>query len=182
MGMFEKDDRGVERCQRVKEAAIENVTGDPSKGYHNAKAICNRPASLNISENRKFCSDCDKQAPVGNVNPRVTNSAGIKLSKKELEECGVTEDPSLKPAPAKKVRAERKPREAKPAVEAKVSKVKKDAVTLEVSLSLLEENEDVAAILIRRTIEAFGELPVTNFAESKRLIKLEEKLRSLLES
>lgn len=179
-----RDKQGVERCQRIVEAVLANDAKDPMQGFKKVRAHCNKPVTLSISEGGKTCPSCEKQPPIGWASPRVTNAAGVRLTPKELEECGVTdgEDPSLKAAPVvKPVRAQRKPREAKPAVEAKVKKeVKKDVVLLEVPLSVLEENADVAATLIEKTIEAFGQLPVTNFAESKRLIKLEEKLRSML--
>lgn len=171
--------REIEVCKKVINATVENVPGDPSKGYKSVPSYCNRPVVLNVSENMKMCPRCDKQAPIGNVHPRITNAAGVRLTPKELEECGVTEDTSLL-APVAKPKV-KKPKEAKKAVEAKVKKeIRKDVVILEVPLSVLEENGDVAATLIRRTVEAFGSLPTTNFAESKRLIKLEEKLLALL--
>lgn len=171
--------REIEICKKIINATVENVPGDSTKGYKTVPSYCNRPVVLSIADGIKMCPRCDKQPPVGNVHPRVTNSAGVKLTPKELQECGVTEDTSLL-APAKQPKI-KKPREAKKAVEAKVKKeIRKDVVLLEVPLSVLEENEDVAATLIRRTVEAFGDLPTTNFAESKRLIKLEEKLLALL--
>lgn len=184
MGEVLRNQNNAEICSRVKEIAVENVPKHPQQGFHYEKRICSRPLVLNISENRKTCPDCEKPAPIGNVNPRTINSKDIGLTKKELEECGITDgkEPAYKEAKVEKVRQPRKPKEAKLAVEAKVSKKSKDVVLLEVPLATLEGNVDVARALIEKTIDAFGQLPVTNFAESKRLIKLEEKLRGLLEA
>jgi len=181
-----RDKQGVERCHRVVETVVANDPKDPTQGFTRTKAYCNKPVTNNIAEGGKTCPACEKQPPIGWASPRITNAAGVKLTPKELEECGVKDgqDPSLTAtAPVKRVRVQRKPKESKPAVEAKVKKeIKKDTVLLEVPLSILEENGDVAKTLIEKTIDAFGQLPVTNFAESKRLIKLEEKLRGLLEA
>jgi hypothetical protein len=186
MSNIERDEQGVDRCHRVVKAVVPNNPKNPTEGYRRIDAYCNKPVTFSVAERRKVCPDCDKQPPVGNVQPRTINAAGVSLTAKELEECGVTDgkDPSLNP-PAEKepAKAAPKPRAKKLAVEAKVKKeVKRDVVTLEVPLSVLEENGDVAAVLIQKTMDAFGTLPVTNFAESKRLIKLEEKLRGLLEA
>ncbi len=178
---IKRDQQGVDRCQHIISTVMQNDPKNAALGFKKVQAYCNKPVTFSVSEGRKICPECDKQPPVGWVNPRITNSAGVSLTKKELEECGVKdgEDPSLKIVVPIKI--EKKKREAKIAVEAKVKKeIKKDVVSFDVPLSVLEENGDVAAILIQRTIDAFGKLPVTNFSESKRLIKLEEKLRALL--
>jgi hypothetical protein len=167
--------REIEVCGRVVDAVVENVTGDPSKGHKTIQAYCSRPLVLNIAENAKMCPQCDKQPPIGNVHPRITNAAGVILTKKELEECGVTgKDPSQIPTKVPK-----KTKEAKKAVEAKVSKVLKDSITISITLDLLEQSEDVARTLIVGASQALDKLPVTNFAESKRLIRLQEKLDAL---
>lgn len=178
-----RNGRGAEVCRRVRKIAVQNVPGDDSKGYHYIDAYCGKPVVHSISEGGKTCSECEKPPVIGWPRPKVTNAAGVVLTNRELQECGVKDgqDPSLKEAPPKPTA--RKLREPKKAVEAKVKKEpKKDVVSLEVPLSVLEENGDVARILLLKTIEAFGTLPVTNFAESKRLIKLEEKIRAMLEA
>lgn len=168
--------REIEVCGRIIDAVVENVPGNPAKGHKTVRSYCSRPLVLSISENAKMCPQCDKQPPIGNVHPRTTNAAGISLTKKELEECGIKgTDPSLILTKALK-----KTREAKKAVEAKVSKVKKDTVTIEVELSTLEGAADIAALFIMRASEALNSLPTPTLAESKRLIKLQEKLDSLL--
>lgn len=169
------DGNGVERCQNVIETAIENVKNQPEKGYHQAKAYCNQPMTLSVAQKRKICPRCHKEPVVGWPEPRVTNAAGVVLTPKELEQCGVKDgqDPSLRAAKTK-------PMEATLAVEAKVSESKKDEVVLKIPLSELEVSGDVAASLVRKVIEAFGSLPTSNYAESKRIMKLEEKLEALL--
>lgn len=174
---FKKDDRGVERCTRIATFAIQNIADDPSKGYHNEQAVCNWPIATRMSDGVRGCSRCDREPAVGNVKPRITNAAGISLTDKELKECGVTKDTSKEAA--KKI--SKKLNEAtKKAVEAKVSKVKKDELVLVISLQHLESDADIAALLIKKASAALDELPVTNFAESKRLIRLQEKLEALV--
>jgi hypothetical protein len=172
------DERGVERCMTIKEAAIENVKGDPSKGYHYAKAYCNQPMALSVSEKRKICPSCYKEPVVGFPTPRTTNANGVVLSPKEMEECGLNPDGTRIDGKPIAVSVPHKLIEAPQAVEAKV--VKKDEVSITVTLNELAEGEDIAALLIRRVIDGMDNLPVTNFGESKRLIKLQEKLQSLL--
>lgn len=171
---------GAEVCPRSKDVAVENIAQHPESGFHYEKRICSRPLTLSISENRKVCPDCERPAPVGNVHPRTINSRDIRLTQKELSECGVKEDVVAVPVAPK--RAPRKPRELKPAVEAKVSKNKKDCVVIEIDLVTMEKTEDIAALLIRLASNGLNDIPVTNFGESKRLIKLQEKLESLLEA
>lgn len=174
---IKRDDRGVDRCNRIVNIAVPNVPNDDTKGYHNTPMHCGMPIVQRISDGVKGCPRCDKEPAVGNVHPRTINSAGISLTQKELEECGVKTDKSLEKVSKPIIK---KLKEAKKAVEAKVSKVKKDEVVLVVSLGSLESNADIAALLIKKASEALDALPVTNFAESKRLIKIQEKLESLV--
>jgi len=173
-----RNERGADVCHRIVEVAVENVTGDASKGFHYVKAYCNQPVILNISENQKMCPKCDKIPPVGNVHPRVTNAAGVKLTPKELAECGVTEDTSL--IKVESIKVTKKSKEKKP-VEGKVKKVNKDEINLSFTLDSLEGDTDVASYLIKATINAMDNLPTPTLAESKRLIKLQERLQKLLE-
>jgi len=170
-----RDERGAERCARKIMKAVPNVMGDDSKGYHNVEAICNAPITVRISDNVKGCPNCDKEPPVGNVKPRTINSNAIHLTPAELKECGVTEN-ITHPVVAPVVIQEK----ATTVEGTKMSEVRKDTIRFEVSLETLEGDIDVAAFLIQRASESLDELPVTNFKESKRLIKLQEKLESLL--
>lgn len=173
--LVQRDQQGAERCRRVKRGVVQRDKNNPAAGFIATDVYCNKPMLMSIAEKRKLCPDCDKPPVVGNPQPRVTNAAGVTLTKKELEECGVQDgvDPSTVPQ-------ETKPIEAAIAVEAKVSEVKKDAVVLTVPLAELEGDIDVAAYLIRKVIEGFGTLPTPTYAESKRVMKLETKLEGLL--
>lgn len=173
-----RDDRGVDRCNRTVMKAVHNVPNDDSKGFHNVPAICSMPIVQRISDGVKGCPHCDREPAVGNVHPRTTNAAGVALTAAELKECGVSEDTSLKAS--KPVKAPKKPSEKK-AVEAKVYKTKKDIVEFAVTLDSLEQTEDLSRLLIKAASDGLDKLPVTNFAESKRLLRLQERLEKLLE-
>lgn len=180
MAIVRDKTRGINVCDNVIQAAVENVKGDASKGFHYVAAKCNQPATLSVSENAFICPKCDgsKITPVGWIRPRTINAKDIRLTSGELKQCGLTEDPTLKdPVPIKK---ERKPKEAKKAVEAKVSKTKKDELSFVVQLSELESGEDVAALLIKKAITALDGLPTPTLAESKRLIRVQEKLEAMV--
>lgn len=173
------DERGAERCMRVKTGAVENIKGDPSKGYHQAKVYCNKPMLMSVALKRKICPDCEKPPGEGFPEPRITNAGGVVLTVKEMEECGLKPDGTR--IDGKEIKKATAPIEAQPqAVEAKVE-VKKDEVTLIVPLSELAAAEDVPSYLIRKVIEGFGSLPTPTYAESKRVMKLEEKLEALLQ-
>lgn len=169
-----RDDRGVYRCARKIMKAIPRVLGDDSKGYYNAEAICNAPITTRMSDGVKGCPNCDKEPPVGNVHPRTTNSAGISLTPAELKELGLTED-KIPAAPKHVTETQTSPVEG-----TKMSEVRKDVIAFEIPLDVLESDVDVAALLIKSASNSLDLLPVTNFKESKRLIKLQEKLESLL--
>lgn len=172
-----RDAQGANRCRRVKKGVVLRDKKNPNSGYVPADVYCNKPMLLSVADNRNICPDCEKEPPIGWVKPKITSAADIKLTKRELEECGFKDgiDPSsLPPSEAPKEI------EATVAVEAKVSEVKKDAVVLTIPLTELEGDADIAALLIQKVVASFGTLPVTNYAESKRLMKLEEKLEALL--
>ena len=173
------DERGVERCRVIKETAIPNVANDPSKGYHQAKAYCNQPMMLNIAERRKVCPSCYKEPVVGNPQPRVTNAAGVVLTVKELEECGLNPDGTRIDGKEIAVTKTTEAPVGPQTLEAKVE-IKKDEVTITVTLADIESGADIAALLIKRVSEGMDKLPVSNFGESKRLIRLQEKLEALL--
>lgn len=175
-----RDQQGVDRCHRVVKTVMPNDPKNPAMGFKPIEAYCNKPVTFSVSERRKVCPDCDKQPPVGWVAPRKTNASDTPLTPKEMEECGLNPDgtridkkPVTRSLPNPTV-------EAPKAVEAKVSQVNADGINVYVSLAEIEGGNDIAALLIRRVSQAMDTLPVTNFGESKRLIKLQEKLESLL--
>ncbi len=129
------DQQGVERCQNVIQAAIENVKGHPEKGYRQAKAYCNQPMTLSVSEKRKICPRCYKEPVVGFPEPRVTNASGVGLSAKEMEECGLNPD-GTRIDGKEIVRVSAETPEISKAVEAKVES-KKDEVILSTFTALI---------------------------------------------
>lgn len=179
MSEIKRDQQGVDRCQRVVEAVMQNDPKNPQNGFTKVKAYCNKPITFSVSEGRKVCPDCDKQPPIGWVNPRTTNASATGLTVKEMEECGLNPDGTRIDGKLITRVAPKQTIEAPQAVEAKVE-VKKDTITIDVTLDEIQAGEDIAALLIRRVSESMDKLPVTNFGESKRLIKLQEKLETLL--
>ena len=181
--LIKRDKQGVERCQRVIDTVAANDPKDPTKGFKPVKAYCNKPMTLSVSENRKICPDCEKQPVVGlppGFTPRILNAASTPLTPKEMEECGLNPDGTrIDGKPIHEAKAPTQTVEAEQPVEAKVE-VKKDEVVLSIPLKDLEGQGDVAAYLIRKVIEGFGTLPTPTYAESKKIMKLEEKLESLL--
>ena len=171
-----RDERGVDRCNRKVFTAVQKVVGDDSKGYRNVEAYCGQPIVQRISDGAKGCPRCDKEPPVGNVHPKTINAASISLTPKELEECGLKEDYTKLSI----INPETNITVPELAMEAKPMEAKKDEIILTIPLSVLEGNKDVAADLIKRASAALDDLPVTNFKESKRLIKLQERLEALL--
>lgn len=176
-----RNERGADVCHKVVKAAVNNVPGDDSKGFHYVDAYCNKPVILNISQGGKMCPSCDKEPPVGNVHPRTINSSMTALTPKEMQDCGLYPDGTpINPKAAVIVRQEAKLEEAIKAVEAKVSEVKKDVVVMEITLDRLEGAEDITAVALTAIIHGMDKLPVSNFAESKRLLRLQEKIEKLM--
>lgn len=173
-----RDERGIDRCNRKVFKAVQKVAGDDSKGYKNVESYCRQPIVQRISDGVRGCPSCDKEPAVGNVHPRTTNANNIALTPKEMEDCGLNPDGTRidgKIIEQKSVEVATIPVEG-----IKVSEVKKDEINLSISLVDLESDRDIAAFLIKQASEALDSLPVTNFKESKRLIRLQEKLESLL--
>jgi hypothetical protein len=175
---IKRDDRGVDRCNRRIMTAVPNVLGDDSKGYHNVESFCGMPIVQRISDGVKGCPRCDKEPAVGNVHPRTTNAAGVKLTPAELKECGLTED--LSSVIIKEI--DKKVIDLLPAVEATMSEIKKDVVSLDIKLEEIEASNDVVRLLVQRVVDNMDSLPTPTLKESKRLIKLQERLVKLLEA
>ena len=166
-----RDDRGVDRCARTVAHAVHNVPNDDSKGFHNVVGPCGMPITQRISDGVKACPRCDKEPATGNPKPRTINAAGIALTPKELQECGLTEDSSLKPAVPKTTYAFLE--------EPKMEPSRKDVIVFEVPIAALESN-DIPQLLVQQAITSLDTLPVANFGESRRLMTLRDKLVALL--
>lgn len=172
----------AEYCRNVKQGSVPREANNPGAGYIVTDVYCNKPLFLSVAEGRKVCPDCDKEPPVGNVHPRVTNASGVKLTPKEMQDCGLNPDGTRidgKELPKRNIE-----QAVATAVEAKVEivkpVVKADEVVLTIPLKDLEGDVDVASFLIKKVIEGFGTLPTPTYAESKRVMKLETKLEGLL--
>jgi len=92
--------QGVDRCIRVLEPNTPN------------QRHCGAMMVKNLTINRRMCSSCDRIKDV-NARPVVINSSMIRLSDKELAECGLKEDPlanartvPIQPKKAKKTQTE----------------------------------------------------------------------------
>jgi len=175
-----RDECGVDRCNRQRIRAIQNVKGDDSQGYKNITATCKAAIVQRSSDGEKGCPYCDHEPAVGNVHPRTMNSNDIALTAKELEECKAIDDAiaakiASKPGAIKKITDT-------PAMEANVSEIKKDVVVLEIKLEELELNADVVRLLVQKVVDNMDSLPTPTLKESKRLIKLQEQLQKLLEA
>lgn len=183
-----RDDRGVDRCARTVTHAVPNVQGDDSKGYHNVSGPCGMPIVQRISDGVRGCPRCDKEPSVGNIHPKVTNSAGVTLTPAELKECGLTVDTAAvqrdsAPVPRKRGR----PKKMSEAVEESALRLErapesKNTLHLKLGLEFLERQDDLPAALLQLILSEMDTLPVANFKESKRLMKLQEKIESLLEA
>jgi hypothetical protein len=174
---IKRDDRGVDRCNRRVMTAVPNVLGDDSKGYHNVESFCGMPIVQRISDGVRGCPRCDKEPPVGNVHPRTTNSAAVKLTPAELKECGLNEDLSSIVVENAKTVTATLPVEGNTVIE-----IKKDVVSLDIKLEEIEASNDVVRLLVQRVVDNMDSLPTPTLKESKRLIKLQERLVKLLEA
>jgi hypothetical protein len=168
------DERGTRCCIRIIKKVIPSSDG---KGSTYIDAPCNQPVTMNISTKQLVCPNCDKEPPIGWVNPRVTNTANtiedatrLRNGLPTITKVQRTAEP-IKPA--------RKIRDVKKPVEAKMKKANKDELVFTVPLGLLEGDSDIAAALIAQASAAIDQLPVANFAESKRLMRIQEKLNAL---
>lgn len=180
---IKRDDRGVDRCARIIMQAVPNVPGDDSKGYHNVSGPCGMPITQRISDGVKGCPRCDKEPPVGNVHPVVTNSAEIRLTLAELKECGLDSDNASLVGPQSPPKKRGRPRKAEEATETVPTvPTKKGQIVLKFSASDLAHSEDIIRFLVKNTIEAMDDLPVSNYGESRQLDKVRSKLEGLLEA
>lgn len=161
--------QGLERCIRVLEP------GTPNQRHCMAMMVSN------LSTNTRVCSSCDRIRDP-NANPKIINSSMIRLSQKELEECGLTVDPlaNVKPTELSKnipkiykgkgnKLAQRRPTVAVP-----------NTVKIEITMKELEQNPDIVAVLLKKTLEAVYDLKITKFSEAEAIRGTSEKIKALL--
>lgn len=159
--------QGVDRCIRVLEP------GTPNQRHCGAMMV------KNLTVNQLMCSSCDRIKDV-NAKPTVINSSMIRLSDKELAECGLKEDPL---AHARTVPIQ--PKKVKKAVaatgEKRSVKVKTpNKIMIEMSMEELKSDPDVIKVMLNKTLEAIFELPVSNFREAEAIRVVKERVESFL--
>lgn len=161
--------QGLDRCIRVLEK------GTPNQRH------CMSMMINNLSTNTRGCSSCDRIKDP-NANPRIINSSMIRLSQKELEQCGLDHDPLLnakatdpklfvpKLSRAKAIiKAERRTKVAVP-----------NNVKIEITMKELEQNPDIVEVLLKKTLDAIYDLPITKFSEAEAIRGTSEKIKTLL--
>lgn len=158
--------QGLERCIRVVEPGTQN------------QRHCMSMMVNNLTMNQRLCSNCDRIRDP-NANPRVINSSMIRLSDKELAECGLDKDPLLnaKVLEVKKV----KEKIIQPApVQRRAKVAKPNAVNIEVTMKELEENPNIVYVLLKKTLDAVYDLPITKFSEAEAIRGTSEKIKTLM--
>lgn len=167
LGRTSQQFQGLERCIRIVDK------GTPNQRHCLAMMVSN------LTTNQKMCSSCDKIKDP-NANPKIINSSMIRLTQRELEECGLKEDPLLnaKPEPVKPVKrlkekadktAQRRPKVAVP-----------NSVKIEVTLKELGDNPQIVDVLLQKTLDAIFELPVKNFREAEEIRIVKERVEAFL--
>lgn len=161
---------GIERCINV-------VDPNTPNAHHCMSMIVN-----NLSTNERMCTRCTRQQNAGDPRPRIINSSMIRLTAKDLEECGLEKDPYAdmqtgraqidKPAKKLAKTAEPKPRRPKVAVP--------NSVKIEVTMEELKKDPDILKILLNKTLESIFELPVKNFREAEEIRVVKERVEGFL--
>lgn len=160
--------QGIDRCIRVLDTGTDHA-------HH-----CGAMMVKNLTLNTLMCTSCDRIKDP-NANPKVINSSMIRLSNKELEECGLNSDPLLnaKPEPVvqpkkvvKKEAVEPKPRTAKVKTP--------NSVKIEVTMEELRNNPDVVKVMLQKTLDAIFDLPVSNFREAEAIRVVKDKVEAYL--
>lgn len=165
--------QGIDRCIQVLDV------GMPHQRH------CGSMMVKNLTMNQLMCTSCDRVKDP-NARPNVINSSMIRLSQKELEECGLQSDPLAgktvvpEPAkePAKKIKKERKD-EAVVGPKTRTMKTP-NKVNIEMTMEELKNNPDVVAVMLNKTLEAIYELPVSNFREAEAIRVVKERVESFL--
>jgi hypothetical protein len=156
--------QGLERCIRILDA------GTPNQRH------CLSMMVSDLSRNLKMCSSCDRIRD-SNAKPTVINSSMIRLTDKELAECGLDKDPLLntKPEPIKqsnRLKVKTTPRRPKVAVP--------NQVKIEVTMAELDGSTDLVKTLLNKTLKAVYNLPITKFSEAEAIRGTSERIKSLL--
>lgn len=164
--------QGIDRCIRVLEK------GTPNQHHCYAMMI------NNLTTNQRVCSSCDRIKDP-NANPKVINSSMIRLSQKELEQCGLQSDPLLNAKPEAAIKAAKKVKKA--TTDAQIERPKKrtsmktpNSVKIEMTMEDLKKNPNVLAVMLQKTLDAIYELPVSNFREAEEIRVVKEQVEGYL--
>jgi hypothetical protein len=168
--------QGVERCIRVLDK------GSTSQRHCMAMMISD-------TINGKSCTSCQKRPNPGVCNPKVINSSMIRLNDQQLKECGLDKDPSYIPPEQRNAIVAPTPTVTK-IVKAKVAKettvrerrpkVVPNQVKIEVTMAELAQRTDIVNVLLKKTLEAIYELPITKFSEAEAIRGTSERIKELL--
>lgn len=161
--------QGIDRCIRVIEP------GTPNQRHCLAMMV------KNLTMNAQMCSNCDRVRDV-NANPKIINSSMIRLSHKELEECGLSSDPLLnaKSQPVEQPKSRQKPAKvAEPKLRRPKVAVPK-TVKIEMTMEDLKKDPNVLRIMLLKTLDAIFELPVSNFREAEEIRVVKERVDAAL--
>ena len=158
--------QGLDRCIRILDK------GTPNQRHCMAMMV------NNLSTNTRGCSSCDRIRDP-NARPTVINSASIRLSQKELEQCGLDHDPLLnaKPEPIKQPKRLKAPKEE---AQRRIKVAKPNSINIEVSMKELQTDPNVVNVLLKKALDAIFELPVKNFREAEEIRVVKERVESLL--
>lgn len=168
--------QGVERCIRVIDK------GSAAQRHCMAMMVTD-------SINGKGCTRCNKQPNPGVCKPTTINSSMIKLNDRELKECGLDKDPTyVDPKTARGVvvtfRNDAAKQKAEPKVKRTYTRRPKvavpNAVKIEVTMAELAQHTNIIDVLLRRTLEAVYELPITKFSEAEAIRGTSERIKVLL--
>lgn len=150
----------------------------PTKGGGSVQCHCSRPC-VRVGAD-KLCPDHDgaafqpSQTPV--AKGRVINSASIHLSKAELKDCGVEEDPSLKSSPTAATPTVPQPTAAGP--ERGVAISGESLVRLNFTLEELAAG-NILTVFQNRVVEALDSLPCSTRKQMKQMDAIQEKVLKL---
>lgn len=154
----------------------------PTKGGGSVQCHCSRPC-VRIGAD-KLCPDHDGAAFQPNQTPvakgRVINSASIKLSKSELKDCGIEEDPSLKssPAPAPAVTTQGNPGAQTGQAGPSAAISNESLVRLSFTLEELAAGS-LLTVFQNRVVEALDALPCSTRKQMKQMDAIQEKVLKL---
>lgn len=156
--------QGIDRCIRVLDP------GKPSQRH------CMSMMVKDLTRNMVVCTSCDRIRDL-NANPRTINSSQVKLDHKDLEEMGLSVDPTaaMKPVSVTKEKAK-----TVKSPQRRVKVAVPNNVKIEISMKELQNDPNVVNVLLKKTLDAIFELPVKNFREAEEIRVVKERVEGFL--